>query len=66
MSFKYKASDLASGRGRPGHNLRTPQGDEVEHLGWRGRLFRQSGTRRGKVGRQGPGEQGKEEEGGAN
>ena len=28
-------------------------------------IFRQSGTRRGKVGRQGPGEEGKEEEGGA-
>jgi len=37
--------------------------DEAECLGWRGRLFCQSGTRRGKVGWQGPGEEGEEEEG---
>ncbi len=58
-----EASGLASGRGRPGSNLRAPQGDEAECLGWRGRLFCQSGTRRGKVGWQGPGEEGEEEEG---
>jgi len=43
--------------------LCAPRGDEAECLGWRGKLFCQSGTRRGKVGWQGPGEEGKEEEG---
>jgi len=56
-------ADLASGQGSPGRNLRAPRGDEVERLGWRGKLFRQSGIRRGKIRWQRSGEEGKEEEG---
>jgi len=58
-------ADLASGQGSPGRNLRAPRGDEVERLGCVARktIFRQAGTRRGKVGWQGPGEEGEEEEG---